>query len=542
MRVSLYSVRPNEAGPSTRRRVQSEERPQDMAELCARMNEVREEVRGFQHATMERFTVIDQNMDRLDSNMDTQKQFFTQELKTTQMTAQTAFDQSSENRQSINTILTYSGQSAQFMSTLLDRLDNLRFDLPGTLDRWANRRFAEQSGPSTVDASQLHHQRFQSSAPHIPIPSMQLPIITLPGIGGQEPVKPTTSTNPPTPPSSSQPLSQSVWKEFMQSSSSGEEAESGPSRSGGSQRASQVKVETEDSEQVQWPTSEATQGQQNRSTLPIVQDTMVTTEIGGPHHENPVPTGDDVEINDPSFPSENAITADPIDTFSASTNNDPIQNDDSIAPLISTLLVDPIDNDFPDGSQHETPRHDEDHIMSDVPGTEGDIVQNLGVNANGVNTVGGGDVVVAKGKEQATTDVEMRIIRMPVQSEGPHGVQQDSDLSVIQDENVVVQTMPNETYGNVNIIPPTPVASQTSLRSSPSVISHMTVHPPPGLLAEGPERPRSDAEEAATNQSLRPGPVTRSRSGSRSTGSEAVSRSPSVPPSRKPKSKGRKMK
>jgi len=41
--------------------------------------------------------VIDQNVDRLDSNLDTQKKFFTQELKTTQMTSQSAFDQSSSD-------------------------------------------------------------------------------------------------------------------------------------------------------------------------------------------------------------------------------------------------------------------------------------------------------------------------------------------------------------------------------------------------------------------------------------------------------------
>ena len=88
---------PNEAGPSNNRCLQSEERSGDIAELCARMNELRDEVKGFKNATMERLTVIDQNVDRLDSNLDTQKKFFTQELKTTQMTSQSAFDQSSSD-------------------------------------------------------------------------------------------------------------------------------------------------------------------------------------------------------------------------------------------------------------------------------------------------------------------------------------------------------------------------------------------------------------------------------------------------------------
>ena len=214
------------------------------------MNEVRSEVQKLQQATLERLSNVEQTVDRLDSNIDTQRKYFSKEIGKAQMAAEIAFNQSAENRQSINAISEYSGRSAEFMNSLMDRLTNLRFELPNALDQWATMRFGHQEGPSTVTASQLHHPPIASSANHIPAPRLQLPIINFPGEPQQQSTTDQQSTIDPGPQSTqSSPdkqLTRAVWKEFIntQSSSSGDDIDMVPPGN---------EVKLDESDQDGWP-------------------------------------------------------------------------------------------------------------------------------------------------------------------------------------------------------------------------------------------------------------------------------------------------
>ena len=409
------------------------------------------------------------------------------------------------------------------MSGILDRLANIRFDLPIALDQWANTRFGDHPAPSTITASQLNHSELSSN---IPIPSMQLPIINLPSNLQQDP-----SLNPPNPPQPiPSPLSQrtvaKIWKEFIHSSSSGEEAESAPADNVVSGAVS-VKIETVNDVSANWPSEEAS--------------------LNGPQPMETDGQTDQMKIDEPEPTNAASLDfhCDAIGAFEPSVVDDPIE-DSEIPP---SLAEDPICNDNEATSEAvqtnnpiainvlvtpeiDQPKVDDDHPMSDAE------VNHTELDNTGIDYVDG-----LNRNEATVGNLDMRVISMPiVPPQDPVATQQTQQCphSVIREDTI---EHPSHAITTVNVIPPTPDATQGTLRPSPSIITDMTVHPPPGLLVEDvTSRPSSDSGGGTTGNTLRPGPITRSRSGSHSTGSEPVSRPPSVSPSKKSKSKGRKVK
>ena len=551
------------------------------------MNEVQQEMRGFQNATMERFSVIDQNVTRLDSNIDTQKKYFGQELKTTQMTAEAALNQGSANRDSISAILEYTGQNNQFMSGLMDRLANLRFDLPNMLDQWANTRYGENAGPSTVTASQLHHGGFQSATPNVPIPRLQLPVVHPQTTDQQQhavvKADPATSwsqkVNAAMPSSSSPPfISRTLWQEFMQSSSSGEEAD--PDRGGRSRAQEGPIIKTEPADHVEgvvlWP--RAAEPQSSQGGVAIDAETTMPPDEASQHREAhsdsgvPAPAidvegqnldqanepahlrrSDGNNVSDPTPPNTNLIADDPIEPVEAHSPDDPIEQTQTVSTHFP-MTEDPICSDTPEPSQTlhaEVPMVvDDDPITAEVPVATGD--------DHPMGDESGGDVGMDARGGDVMRDVVVRIIQMPpdtthpveqaqstseAQNEPHHQQETPISTAVAQDEPHPEQATPIPhavMMATPSVIPPTPGSPQGSLRSSPSLVTGMTVHPPPGLLA-GPSAIAA-SNDADDSRNLRLGPVTRSRSGSRSTSNEPAARQSSAAPSRKPKSKGRKAK
>ena len=556
------TVLPGEAGPSNQRRVRSEERAEDIAALSAQMNEVQQGMRDFQSATMERFSVVNQNFDRLDSNIDTQKKYFTQQLKSTQMTADAAFDQGTDNRKSINAILDHAGQTNQFMSKLMDRLASLRFDLPNVLDQWANNRFGDAAGPSTVTASQLHHNSFESSAPSIPIPRLQLPIIQLPNRVDQQPPilnadeaasgsqqqHPTAASSPPSD-------SQRVWKEFINSGSSGEEADAEHGGKVADQVVPEIKAEplTQQEGDSLWPTSPRQSSQGGRdATVGVTEsggDGVVDMDISPPvaasqnmdnYERAPSPSrqADNVDAPIPSNP----LADDPIEPFDAPpSHNDPIQQSQQTPFRQATQPVDdPIVNETPTASQtlarEDSMAIDDDHSRQAEPVIAAHDDHPMADPSHG------DDHMDTTSVGEAVRNMGVRIIRMPRDEEDPPA--QSQSTSAAPEGCHPPQATPTHqvaTLATPNIIPPTPLGTQGTLSSSPSLVTGMTVHPPPGLLAPhmsvSGEAPSVEVEE---HRNLRPGPVTRSRSGSRSTNNEPPTQQASPAPSRKPKSNGRR--
>ena len=165
-----------------------------MAELYSRLSRVEDRTNILEEATTRRFRDLHQDIDRLHSNSETQKKYIGQEVMRLETQSQSAAErtqaqidslrqQTSDMHTSLSSIHEHSGLLTQGLQNMMDRFQDLRFDLPHAFDDWL--RVREERGSGTVSGAELQ-PRF--SGRNTPLPS-------LPTLG------PLVVSPPPPPPS-----------------------------------------------------------------------------------------------------------------------------------------------------------------------------------------------------------------------------------------------------------------------------------------------------------------------------------------------------
>ena len=129
-----------------------------------------------------RFGELQQDINRLESNSETQRKYIGQELHRVELQTQSAVDQAQQQidslRQQTADMHTSLGAMNHHSETLTEGLkkmmtsfSNLRFDLPNTFDNWMRVRTEQQlAGGETVSSSDLCQGGWSSSAGQMPIP------------------------------------------------------------------------------------------------------------------------------------------------------------------------------------------------------------------------------------------------------------------------------------------------------------------------------------------------------------------------------------
>ena len=221
-----------EPGPSRRKvRRKTKATPGEIAEMYAKITALDVKTTAMAQASAIRFGEIQQDIDRLDSNSETQRKYIGQELQRVELRTQSAVDQAQQQidslRQqttnmhtSLGAIHHHSETLTEGLKTMMTSFSNLRFELPNTFDSWMRVR-TEQAGADngTVSVSDLHQAPWSSIAGGLPVPSVPplLPLHRSPSaVSAPPPVNPSapsavsapspvTPSAPNTEPSCSEP-------------------------------------------------------------------------------------------------------------------------------------------------------------------------------------------------------------------------------------------------------------------------------------------------------------------------------------------------
>ena len=168
-----------QAGPSTGRIPRRRERAGDFSEIYARLNNAEARSQNMEDATTITIQELRQDIDRIDSNLETQKKFFGQQLARVGDQAQSALDltgglqeqmdgvrqQASEMHKSLGAIHEHSCELTKGLGKMMEKFERLSFDLPNILDHWMNIR---ETAPTTVTGAQLHQGAVQFKLPPLP--------------------------------------------------------------------------------------------------------------------------------------------------------------------------------------------------------------------------------------------------------------------------------------------------------------------------------------------------------------------------------------
>jgi hypothetical protein len=185
---SLLSVEGNQPGPSSR----MVRRPKKMgskqiAEIYARLSTMEGNAGAMEQASAIRFQELQQDIERLQSNGETQKKVMAQELsrieeqthsaeQRTQSQIDNLCQQTTDMHSSLTAIHQHSETLTDSLKTMMQQFHELRFDLPNAFDTWMKVREGRQNGPGTVTAAELQHQSWHPShSPHPLSPSLQAP-------------------------------------------------------------------------------------------------------------------------------------------------------------------------------------------------------------------------------------------------------------------------------------------------------------------------------------------------------------------------------
>ena len=144
----------------------------EVADLYARLRAVETQADNLENVTAIRFKEVQQDLNRLDSNADTQKKVMGQELARVEEQAETALQrtewaqtqidslrqQTSDMHTSLTSIHEHSATLTQGLQRMMESFRDLRFDVPNLVDNWMKVKLgAEGAGTGTVSGSQLHY-------------------------------------------------------------------------------------------------------------------------------------------------------------------------------------------------------------------------------------------------------------------------------------------------------------------------------------------------------------------------------------------------
>src|ERR1700689_871352 len=177
----FFQVRGNEAGPSA----QMVRHPKAMgskklAELYARILRLEEQASGMEEAISCAFRDLHHDLERLESNGETQKKFVAQELaqieeqtQEAEQRAQSQIDslcqQTSDLHSSLTSIHRHSAMLRDSLKTMMEKFKELQFDLPNAFDSWLRVRENRESG--TMTGAELQRQ----SLPQTGLSPLSLP-------------------------------------------------------------------------------------------------------------------------------------------------------------------------------------------------------------------------------------------------------------------------------------------------------------------------------------------------------------------------------
>ena len=220
-----------EPGPSRRQvRRNTKGTPRDIAEIYAKITAMDVKTTAMAEASAIRFGKMQQDIDRLQSNSETQRKYIGQ----VELRMQSAVDQAQQQidslRQQTSDMHTSLGAIHQHLEvlteglkTMINRFSNLQFDLSNTFDNWMRVRMAQEgAGSGTVSGADLHQGAWSSTAGQTPIPSVPslMPLHRTPS--APSPVTPSAPTTGPSSEPSLRPPSRSpthsptdLYQQFM---------------------------------------------------------------------------------------------------------------------------------------------------------------------------------------------------------------------------------------------------------------------------------------------------------------------------------------
>ena len=142
----------------------------------------------MEESTRVQFNELKQDVGRIDSNADTSKRFFSEQLATVQSQAQQALErttglsnqvgqlsqQSTDMHNTLSAMHTHSSELTRCLGKMMEKFEKLNFDLPSIMDHWATQR----QGEGTLNAAQLQQGGWQSGLPTVPklLPMLPIPI------------------------------------------------------------------------------------------------------------------------------------------------------------------------------------------------------------------------------------------------------------------------------------------------------------------------------------------------------------------------------
>jgi hypothetical protein len=157
-----------------------------IAEVYARLSKVEGLTTTMEEVTAVRFREIQQDVERLDSNSETQKKFMAQELLRIEGQTQSAVDrtqsqidslrqQTTDMHTSLSSIHHHSETLTDGLKTMMESFQDLRFDLPNAFDNWMKVREGRVTG--TVTGSELQPWNARR---HTPLPNLPPLVVTPP--------------------------------------------------------------------------------------------------------------------------------------------------------------------------------------------------------------------------------------------------------------------------------------------------------------------------------------------------------------------------
>jgi hypothetical protein len=447
------------------------------------MQEMEDTSRNWEDATAKAMQEVRQDITRLDSNAETQKKYFGQKLELVRTQAESAAEKAEAAQQQIDSVReqtqhmrdtlvaihVHSEKLTTGLGNVMDRFERLHFDLPNVLDDWMRLRLGHESGRPTVSGAELHTAPWSSNGERIFVPpNPPLHPSTSQPCPPADDSKPSSSTPPPPPLSETQSDTPSkYYKELMQSQTdalrdleSEMERREHRSRSMGSRS-----------------------GESASQPSPVVRSAPLQSIQKSPEAEN---------------------------------------KQDREKEAI--------------GSQGNGGTTDVEMEMEEnIPGS-----MEAGVNDGGVEDSRDGLAEIGVGESrlstQANDDMDIEMEETPGRTEGNRIDQGENAMPTMVEATSLDRPSPfNDplpTAFQTTVIPPTPSTPVGQPSSSPAVICPETVEAPPGLLAITPSVSPQSSQSTIPSPSPHPnnqllqvrppptvhsGPVTRSRSRSRST-------------------------
>jgi hypothetical protein len=156
-----------------------------------RIRALEEHREDLEAAAALRFREVTQSVDRLESNIDTQKKFFGQELARVELKVKSVADKTEGVQDQVNSLRTqtqnmhdsllvmqkHSEELTSGLTKVISGFKHLRFDVTNAVDDWLRIRFGQDgAGQTTVSAADLHGGSGMGHIPHPPHPPSLQPL------------------------------------------------------------------------------------------------------------------------------------------------------------------------------------------------------------------------------------------------------------------------------------------------------------------------------------------------------------------------------